>query len=340
MRRKALGVGMLVLAALLVLAGCGSDGSADTFTGTVEVTEVDVGAEIGGRIKSVLVEEGQKVEAGQVIVEIDDTTLRLQLEQAEAAVETSKAKLLEAERGATSDEIRQAEADVKAARAQLEGAEKALAIAGEQLERIKTLYDSGVASQQELDNSQAQYDQKLTSFNAGKAQLEAAQARLDLVRSGPKAETLQVLRANIRQGEKAAELAKANLEKAKVVAPVTGVVMSVNVEPGEMVNTGASLITIGDLYNLWVEVFIPEKYLDRVSVGDTAFISITSAPGKEFKGEVTFIASEAEFTPEKANTEEDRANSVFKVRVKIREAPEKFKPGMSAEVSFPRLAGE
>lgn len=330
--------GGMLLAVTLTAAGCGSSPPPETFTGTVEVTQVDVGAEIGGRIASLFVEEGEKVSAGQAVIRMEAATLSLQLEQAQAAVASSRAKLLETESGATSNEIHQVQAEVSAVKAQLEGAEKALAIAKDQLDRIKALHDAGTVSPQELDNTQAQYDQKLTNVKSAKAQLEAAAARLNVVRSGAKEETLEVLRANVVQAEKTVAIARENLEKAKVLAPVSGIATSVNVEPGEMVNAGAALLTISDLSNLWVEVYIPEKYLDRVNVGEEALISITSAPDKNFKGKVTFIAAEAEFTPERANTQEERADTVFKVRVKITEALDKFKPGMSAEVSFPRLA--
>lgn len=340
MKTKAV-VGLIMFLAVITAAtGCGSNTLVDTFTGTVEATEVDVGSEISGRIENILVEEGEKVNAGQTIIMMDKTTLELQLEQAQAAVATSRAKLLEAESGATSSEIEQAEAEVSAAKAVLEGAEKALATSEAQLARIKSLYDAGVATAHELDNAQAQYDQKLTSVNSAKAQLSAANARLKTVTAGAKEETLNVLRTNVAQAEKSQALAKANLKKTEIMSSVSGIASSVNVEPGEIVNPGASLVTVSDLDNLWVEVYVPEKYLDRVNVGNEALISITSVPDKEFKGTVTYIASESEFTPEKANTEEERADTVFKVRVKILESLEKFKPGMSAEVSFPGLTGK
>ncbi|MGI6554977.1 MAG: HlyD family secretion protein [Bacillota bacterium] len=335
------GSGILVLIALLfAAAGCGGGSSTGTFTGTVEAAEVDVGAEIGGRVEAVSVQEGDRVEAGQVIVTMDTTILELQLEQARSAVDTYTAKLREAESGATPDEIAKAEAEVNSAKAALEGAEKALQASESHLKRTESLHEAAVVSDQELENARAEYDQKLAELNAAKAKLEASTANLKLTRSGVKEETLQVLRSNIAQGEKAVKIAQANLDKTRITAPVSGTAGSVNVERGEMVNTGASLVTIIDLNNLWVEVYVPEKYLDRVAVGDQALISITSVPDKEFKGQVIYIASEAEFTPENANTEEERADSVFKVRVKIMEAVDKFKPGMSAEVTFPRLAGE
>jgi len=331
-------LGVLMLVVLLPASfGCTSEPSVKTFTGTVESTEVDLGAEIGGRVASVLVEEGDKVAAGQVVVTMDTTTLALQLEQALANVKTSEAKLMEAESGATSNEIEQARAEVKAAEAALEGAEKAMDSAKAQLDRIISLHETGIASDKELDDAQAAFDQEQSAVKTAKANLDAASARLKLLQSGTKEETIRVLRTNVEQAQKAAQLAQANLDKAKILAPVSGIASSVNVEKGEIVNQGASLVTILDLDNLWVEVYVPEKYLDRVNVGDQAMISITAVPGREFKGKVTFIASEAEFTPEKANTEEERADTVFKVRVKILEELAKFKPGMSAEVAFPRI---
>lgn len=275
-----------------------------------------------------------------MIITVDTTILELQLEQARSAVDIYTAKLREAESGATPDEIAKAEAEVNYAKAALEGAEKALQASENHLKRTESLHEAAVVSDQELENARAEYDQKLAGLNAAKAKLEASTANLKLIQSGVKEETLQVLRSNIAQGEKAVRIAQANLDKARVTSPVSGVAASVNVERGEMVNTGASLVTIIDLNNLWVEVYVPEKYLDRIAIGDQALISITPFPDKEFKGQVTYIASEAEFTPENANTAEERAAAVFKVRVKVMEAVEKFKPGMSAEVTFPRLTGE
>lgn len=333
--------GMVLFALMAAVTGCGGDSSSpETFTGTVESSQVDVGAEMGGRVVSLFAEEGETAAAGQVLARMDTATLKLQLEQAQAAVDSAKAKLLDGEKGATSDEIRQAQAEVAVAEARLEGGEKALAIAGSQLDRIRSLHEAGAASSQELDKAQDLYDQKLTEVSTAKAQLQASTARLNVVRSGTREEALKVLRTGVVQAEKAAEIARTNLDKAEILAPVKGIATSVNVEPGEIVNPGAALVTISDLSDLWVEVYVPEKYLDRVNVGDEALIAITSLPDKNFKGKVTFIASEAEFTPEKANTREERADTVFKVKVKITEALDKFKPGMSAEVSFPRLWGK
>lgn len=335
MKRKTAPVPILLCVLLLLTAGCGSEAETPNYTGTVEATQVDVGAEIGGRIETVAVEEGEQVTAGQILVKVDNTNLALQRDQAQSALDIAKAKLAEGESGATPEQIEQAKAEVSAAEAALKGAEKALEIAQIQLQRIKTLKESGVISPQELDNAQSQYDQKLAARDTAQAKVEAASAGLKLLQAGTKKETLNVLRKNVDQASKAFDLAKANLDKATILAPVSGVAASVNVETGEIVNPGASLVTLFDQNNLWVEVYIPEKYLAKINIGDIAKINITPYPERVFQGKVTFISSQAEFTPERANTEEERADTVFKVRVKIMEDTEKFKPGMSAQVTFP-----
>lgn len=334
MKGKAL-VPILLCTLLFLTVGCGSEAETPSYTGTVEATQVDVGAEIGGRIETVAVEEGEQVTAGQILVKLDTTNLALQLDQAQSALDTAKAKLAEGQSGATPEQIEQARAEVSAAEAVLEGAEKALEMSQIQLQRITTLNESGVTSPQELDNAQSQYDQKLAARDTAQAKLKAAFAGLKLLQAGTKKETLNVLRKNVDQAGKASDLAKASLDKATIMAPVAGVATSVNVEAGEIVNPGASLVTLFDQNNLWVEVYIPEKYLGQIRVGNSATISITPYPEREFQGKVTFISSQAEFTPERANTEEERADTVFKVRVKIMEDTEMFKPGMSAQVTLP-----
>jgi len=328
---------LLAFCAVILSAGCSAKPETPTFTGTVEATEVEVSSEVGGTVKEVFVSEGEKVRAQKQLLQIDPTVLQLQLEQALAALESAKAKLVEARSGAKAEEIEHAMAGVEHAEAAAEGAEKALSTAEENLERIEALYDSGVVSKQEVDEARARYDQCLTNFETARARVKMAKAQLALIRSGVKKETLQVLEANVKQAEKAVRLAEANLKKTDITAPIDGVVASVNISPGEMVTPGTSLITIVDIDNLWVEVFIPERILGRIYLGQEVNISSTSYPGKKFRGKVSYISPEAEFTPEKANTEEERADKVFKVKVRVLEGLDVLKSGMSADVTFPGL---
>ena len=322
---------------LLVLGCGGSSSETAVFTGTVEAREVDVGTEIGGKVILVGVSEGDGVKAGSLLVELDATTLRLQVEQAEAALESSRAKFAETASGARNAEIEQARASVEKARAVVEGAKRSLDMAETNLERVRALFDAGAVSQEVMDNAQNQYDQSRVNLDAAESSHAGARAQLDLVLQGAKKETLEVLRANATQAEKALKMAEANLTKARVLSPAEGVVASVNTSVGEMVNSGFPVATLVDLTDMWVEIYIPEKYLGKIGLGQEARVSILSFPDKSFGGRITYISPEGEFTPEKANTEEERADTVFQVRVKLLEGLDKFKPGMSADVTFSGL---
>ncbi len=237
-------------------------------SGTVEVTEVNVGFKMAGRITDLRAEEGQRVHSGDRLAVLDNAELRSIVEQNRAAV-------------------RNAEAEFEKAR--------------KDHDRYRSLSQDGAISTQQLDASQKAYDVSRSQFDQARAALRTAEVRLDDM-------TLD--------------------------APVSGIVLARNAEPGETVAAGVAVYSLGDLANPWVKVYVSETKLGLVKLGQKAEVSVDTFPGKAYEGRVTYIASEAEFTPKNVQTHEERVKLVFGVKVSVTNRNDELKPGMPADVKI------
>ena len=130
-------------------------------------------------------------------------------------------------------------------------------------------------------------------------------------------------------------LVAVQLNKLQVRAPSAGVIMTRDVEPGEVVQPGVPLLPIGQLDQLTITVYLPEDRYGQVNLGDTAQVSVDSFPGQVFTARVTRIADQAEFTPRNVQTQEERSSTVYAVQLSVDDPAGKLKPGMPADVLFP-----
>ncbi len=176
----------------------------------------------------------------------------------------------------------------------------------------------------QVDVAKAQYDR------AGAA-VQAAQAQLEALKTGATQEQIAVAQAQVKQAQAAVDLLKVQLDKMTLTAPTSGLVMERTVHRGEMAVAGATLMTIANLDEVTLTIYIPEDEIGKVKVGQTVEVSVDSFPGKVFEGRVNYIASEAEFTPKNVQTEKERVNMVFAVKVKIPNPEHELKPGMPAD---------
>jgi HlyD family secretion protein len=226
------------------------------------------------------------------------------------------------------------------------------------------LHDSAQASYDDaknaLDEAQEAYDEALTTDGAtdvlkARADVAVAQERYytaqDMLRSlQTGAQSLQVdaaqkaldqANAGAMQAQLAVDQAQANLDlidaqlaKTVVTAPVDGVVLTRTAEPGNVVNAGGILLTLGRLDELTITVYVPEDRVGEVSLGQHANVTVDSFPGETFTAVVTYISDQAEFTPRNVQTVEGRKNTVFAVKLKLGDTGGKIKPGMPADVVF------
>jgi multidrug resistance efflux pump len=219
------------------------------------------------------------------------------------------------------------------------------------------IYDQAKA---ELADAQEAYDELLSTDAAdqllqARADVSVAQERyysvLDLVRSLQRGaqslpvavaeESLKQAQSAADQAQKAVDQAQANLDlidtqlsKLVVYAPMDGVILVRNVEPGEFVQPGATALSMADLNNLTITVYVPEDRYGQISVGQQADVMVDSFPGQTFNAEITNIADQAEFTPRNVQTVEGRSSTVYAVKLKVTDTESKLKIGMPADVTF------
>lgn len=286
-------------------------------TGHIEATETHLGFKVPGIIAAIHFEEGQEVQAGQLVAELDDRDLRQELAAAEARLAAARANLARLEAGYRPQEVREAQAAVAQAQADYDDKVR-------EYRRFQALFERRVVAAQTRDRAEA-------AFRMAQEALNRAKERFDLLRAGFRKEDIEQARAEARQAEAQWDLAKTRLSYARITAPVTGIVLSRPAEPGQVAQVGATVLTLGDLDHLWFEGWLPETQLGRVRYGQKAQVTTDSYPGKIYPGWVSYIASKAEFTPKMVETFKERVTLVYRTKIRVENPHHELKPGMPAE---------
>jgi len=422
MKRNLL-IGM-IFAALLACAGCApirlpeaasiatalgltsADGS-DLIeaSGTIEADKITISAEIGGRIARLSASEGQMVEAGQVLVEIDDALLATQIDQARAALRSAEAELARVGAGARPAQVSAAEATLAQAETRVAGAKQAwddaaslrdnllsldtqiqmaendvaLALAG--VERAtasqaeaRVRYESYQAGGADFDRStkeilgvqvevaQASLDQaKLavdaarsalaalrtlrakpaaadaavhqaeSAYNLAAADVEVKRAALVLAEAGPRAQEVAVAERQVELARASVDALEVRRQKLTLRAPSAGLVASQVAHAGETALPGATLLTISDLSQVRLVIYVAETQIGHVYAGQPVDVTVDAYPERVFHGRVMRVATEAEFTPRNVQTKDERVNTVFAVKIELDNAEGILKPGMPAD---------
>jgi HlyD family secretion protein len=317
---------LLLVVALLAFVGIrwlrGSHHSSDVIrvSGNIEVTDAEMSFKIPGRVIRRLVDEGQFVKKGDVIAELDKSDLTAQVAVKQAELLGAQAALAELEAGSRPQEIEVARAKRAAAQADLERAEN-------DFHRAEKLLKTKVMADEEFERSRQIY-------NSAKAQLREAEEQLKLSEEGPRKEQIDQARAHLAQAQASLLLAQTQLDYGTIASPMAGVVMSKNIEPGEYVAAGTPVVTIGDIVNVWLRAYIDETDLGRVKLGQRVEIMTDTYRGKKYEGRVSFISSEAEFTPKNVQTEKERVKLVYRVKVDIANPNMELKAGMPADAEI------
>ncbi|MDZ7778931.1 MAG: HlyD family efflux transporter periplasmic adaptor subunit [Gemmatimonadota bacterium] len=327
-KRMVIGVVVVALGGLAgwLILGNGSDDVQLTASGTVEATDAHLGFLVAGRVAEVLVDEGQTVTAGTVLARLDARELDARRDAARADVEAAEAALAEMEAGSRGQEIASAEAALRSARRRLEEAE-------ENAERAVVLFEGGAISRQAYDRAQAERD-------IARSAAEQAAEALELVREGPRPEAIRAARARLEQTRARLASAEAIRSHALIEAPFDGTVTVRHREPGEAVSPGAPVVTLLDPSERWVRIYVRADMVGRLRLGGDAAIVSDTYPDRTVTGEVSFIGSEAEFTPRNVQTAEERTRLVYPVKVRITGDPDLvLKPGLPADVTLEDAGG-
>ncbi|MFT4183860.1 MAG: HlyD family efflux transporter periplasmic adaptor subunit [Rhizobium sp.] len=275
--------------------------------GRLEAVEIDIAAKAAGRLKDILVGEGQFVKAGQSLAQMDTVQLVARKRQAEAelrraqiAIETANSLVSqrEAERGA-------AEAVVDQRQAELEGAQSKLA-RSEQLARGNTI------SQQTLDDDRAAERSAKAAVAAAKASLAASDAAI----GSAKAQVIDA-EANVEASRAAIESLEADIADSTLVSPRDGRIQYRVAQPGEVLSSGGRVVNMIDVSDVYMTFFLPTEEAGRVTLGAEVRLVMDAAPQAIIPATVSFVSDVAQFTPKTVETEEERLKLMFRVRARI-----------------------
>ena len=289
-------------------------------SGTVEAREIDLAFQVGGRIATLRVDEGDSVQIEQEVATLDAHDFELALSNAIAQAEAAQAALAALRAGTRIQELRVAEAQLAKAQADLDYIRV-------EFKRIADLVTKKLAAQDQLDQARQRQ-------NVALAGVEQALQNLALLREGPRREDIDQAAATLRARQATVETTRRQLEYTRLQSPVAGMVSVRLVEAGEIVSPGKTVLRIAELSRPWVRAYLNEKDLTRVRLGQAAQIRIDGLPGKVFEGRLSFISPTAEFTPKTVETHALRVDMVYRVKVQVDNPNGVLKLGQPADIVF------
>jgi len=317
--------------ALIVLLGLVSGGSAVWFhftqsnqsgrkvfvSGNIEAIEVDLAFRIGGQIKTLSIEVGDRVTAGQVMATLDTDTLLTLKGGAEAAITTAKAVLDELEEGTRKEAIAMAGARLKAARSRMKNAK-------DEYDRHLPLFKQGAISASTLDARE-------TALKVATEDHNNAAERLGELEKGPREQQIRAARGRLEQARWQAKKIELDLNHSVLKTPISGTVLVKSNELGEVVLPGAPVATVAHTDEVWLKGYVAESDLGKVKLGQKVEVTTDTYPGKVYPGRITYISSRAEFTPKNVQTRQERIKLVYRIKVTIGNTDQELKIGMPAE---------
>jgi HlyD family secretion protein len=285
---------------------------------------------MGGRVLTLDVKEGDRVEAGARILTIDATDLQLAIARARTEQASAEAQLRLVRVSARPEDIRQAEAQVEAAKAEVPAAKAELEAATADLARFELLLTRKSGSQKQRDDAATRRDVAIARLEAAERRVAAAEATVARVRVSARPEEVGVAQARIATTAAAIATLDDQLKDATLTTPVAGIVTEKLAEAGEMVAPRAPVVVITDLDHAWADVYVPEPAVPRITMGQAATL-FTDAGGAGMKGTVTYISPKAEFTPRNVQTADERAKLVYRIRITVDNSAGVLKQGMPVD---------
>jgi HlyD family secretion protein len=271
----------------------------------------------------------------QLNAQIDQARTQVELAergvaQAQAQLETLKIQR-DALAGAGDDQSKTTYAaldqQVQAAEAAVAISEETLAGVTVQLDNLLEMLDNPVALNTAVNQAEARYDDAT-------AAVQVAQASLDALLARPTAEEVSIAQAQVSQAEAALGMLQVQFDKMSLHSPLGGLVSNRPIHVGETASPGATLMTIANLEEVKLTVYIPENRYGRIQLGQSVNVQVDSFPDRVYEGSVVYISSEAEFTPRNVQTKEERVNTVFAVKILIPNPDHELKPGMPADATI------
>ena len=297
------------------------NGSYLTLYGNVDIRQVQLGFRVSGRLAEAVVDEGDRVKAGDRLASLDAQPYQDQIHFAEAQAASARATLQKLEAGPREAEIDQARAVHEERLADLKNAELAY-------ERSARLRPTGAVSEATLDQAKAARDMAA-------ARARSALQALRLLEEGTRREDIAAARANLQASEAALGSARTALMDATLKAPADGVILSRVREPGAIVAPSDIVYVLSLASPVWVRAYIAEPNLGRIHTGMKVEVLADGTPDKPYRGTIGFISPVAEFTPKSVETPELRTDLVYRLRIVVDQSRNGLRQGMPVTVRIP-----
>ncbi len=288
-------------------------GLPDTFAsgnGRIQATEIDVATKTPGRIKGILVREGDFVRSGQILANMDTDVLRAQRREAEAQLQRALISIETAE-----SRVRQRRAEKGAAMAVVAQRKAELDAARKRFARTQELASKGVVPVQTLDDDRATFESAKAALSAAEAQSAAADAAIGAARS-----EVVGARSQVEAERATIQRIQSDIDDSELRSPVDGRVQYRVAEPGEVLPAGGRVLNLVDLSDVYMTFFLATEQAGRVGLGTDVRVVLDAAPQYVIPAKVSFVADVAQFTPKTVETAEERQKLMFRVKAKI--APE------------------
>ncbi len=275
--------------------------------GRIEAMEIDIAAKLPGRIKEILVDEGDFVTSGQLLARMDTAVLEAQLREAEAQLQRARIGIDSAQNLVT-----QREAEKETARAVIAQRQAELDAVQKRLARTEELAAKGAAPIQRLDDERAQFQAAKAALSAAQAQMAAADAAIGFAKS-------QVIatRSEVEAARATIERIQADIDDSTLRAPRDGRVQFRVAQPGEVLSAGGKVLNMVDLGDVYMTFFLPTNVAGRVRLGTEVQLILDAAPQYVIPASVSYVADVAQFTPKTVETAEERLKLMFRIKAKI-----------------------
>ncbi len=295
--------------------------------------------------------------ARSVLAELMAGSRPQEIDLSEARVIQARQAVLELTRGSRAQEIEAAASDLNTALASEKSAKAQLAQAKEDFDRFTSLLKEKTVSQRDFDLYRTRYEVAQNTAEEAGSRVNIARQALSLKKEGPRAEQIEKAKAALAQAEAEYALTKAGprqekIDQAKTMvdeagerlnqakqqisytelfAPMDGVILSRSADPGEFLNPSTPVVILGDVAHPWLRAYVNETDLGRLKLKDRVKVTTDSFPGKTYDGVLSFISSQAEFTPKAVQTFEERVKLMFRIKIELFNPDQELKPGMPAD---------
>jgi len=288
-----------------------------TLSGNIEAHESLLSFKVQGRIIELPIEEGQQVNENDLLARLEDSDFKQKVRIDEAGVAVRQSNLALTLAGTREQEIKAFQQSVIDAQADY-------ALKKIDNDRAQQLFSKDEISAQDRDHAS-------TALQRSDAALKAAQQHLDQAKEGSRKEDIAIARANLEQAKANLGLSRINAGYTTLSSPSAGIITVRQAELGEVIAPGSPVVSLADLDHIWLRSYIAETDLGRIHWGQDANVTTDTYPSKQYRGRISFIAPDAEFTPKSVQTYKERVTLVYRVKIDVENPNHELKPGMPAD---------